>query len=97
MLKAKENVIKYYAVVGTIERFDLFLEVLQKVLPQYFEGIAVRHNPQNRRNAAKKPTPLSQKYRNRLRKLMALEYEFYHFLDDRLLKLNDTLHSLKLP
>ena len=36
---AMKNVNKYFPVVGYVEEFEDFLLVLEKVLPQYFEGI----------------------------------------------------------
>ena len=36
---AKQNVERYYAVVGYLENFPQFLEVLQTTLPQFFSNV----------------------------------------------------------
>ena len=84
LLRAEENVIKYYAVVGTSEQYDLFLDVLENILPQYFKGVTTDYKTQKRLNTAQKSTKLSRQNRNRLKEMMALEYKFYNFIEDRL-------------
>lgn len=38
MQKAKENVEKYYAVVGVLEELNMTLTVLEHYLPKFFAG-----------------------------------------------------------
>ena len=37
--RAIENVEKHFPVVGVLEDLDVSLKLMQKVLPQYFQGI----------------------------------------------------------
>ena len=41
---AKTNVLRNYLVLGTLERYDEFLAVLEHMLPQYFKGIVDLYN-----------------------------------------------------
>ena len=36
---AKENLDRYYTVVGILEYHDLSLKILEKMLPRYFKGL----------------------------------------------------------
>ncbi len=38
MQKAKQNVEKYYSVVGVLEEMDVTLKVLEKYIPRFFTG-----------------------------------------------------------
>ena len=37
--RAKENVEKFYPVVGVLEHFEQSLQLYQRVLPQFFAGV----------------------------------------------------------
>ena len=50
--RAKENIVKYYAVVGLLEHFDLTLKIIQKRLPSFLPVIP--RDPGLRENQAKK-------------------------------------------
>ena len=93
LLQAKENVIRYNAVVGTTENYDIFLTVLEHVLPQFFKGIVKKSKRQKRLNKAKNVKTISPENRSRIEKLMSLEYELYDFIQSRLLQLHQIVSA----
>lgn len=44
LAKAKTNAIEHFAVVGVLESYTSFLEVLSALMPQYFDGIEKEYN-----------------------------------------------------
>ncbi|XP_078698067.1 uncharacterized protein LOC144925793 isoform X1 [Branchiostoma floridae x Branchiostoma belcheri] len=93
--KAKDNVLDKFLVVGILEEFNDTLRVFEHLLPNFFKGaMSVWENPPqwvrqlyNSSKTAKKPTP-SPLIRDRFRRRMKLEYEFYYFV-------RDIFHNLK--
>ena len=87
---AKENVEKYYAVVGVLEQLDKSLEVLENYVPRYFANARKTHNSMyiqwrhRNKNIYKPKTP---KYiKEALKANFTAEYEFYEFCKQRLEK-----------
>ena len=37
--RAKQNIEKYYTLVGTLEELPVFLRLLERILPQFFKGV----------------------------------------------------------
>ena len=86
---AKENVSKYYAVVGITEMWDETLEVLEHHLPFFFKGARdmyaqklkeVRRMSQNFHKGF-----VSEEVKNIVRANFSREIEFYEFCKERLL------------
>ena len=87
LAKAKENVERYYAVVGVLEQFDASLEVLEAYVPRYFAKAAATYKELMRerhvnKNIYKPKTPDS--VRRSLAANFTLEIEFYEFCKHRL-------------
>ena len=49
--QAKENVEKYYSVVGILEDLPLSLQVLEHLLPRFFAGASERQPNQSESNS----------------------------------------------
>lgn len=87
--RAIQNAIKYYAVVGIMEEYNIFLKLLEKLIPQYFLGISTLFNKM-KLNVYRKSRHLEEiTLKNRQILLssntMSLEFEFYKFIKQRLL------------
>lgn len=88
--KAKNNVEKYYKVVGIIENINMTLSVLEDRLPEYFEGAKeLYHNDPDvqkfrMKNAYK--LPVSAEVMQIVRANFTMEIEFYEFCKQRLQK-----------
>ena len=52
--KAKANIRKFYPVVGVLEDFQMTLDVAEKIIPRYFEGISYLYNEGLQRKKEKK-------------------------------------------
>ncbi|XP_030766972.1 uronyl 2-sulfotransferase-like [Sitophilus oryzae] len=83
--QAKENVNRFYPVVGVLEQFDNTLKVLEHKLPQFFKGA------NNIFNATlidifknKKEPEISKSMENTLREPLKNELEFYIWIKKRL-------------
>jgi dermatan/chondrotin sulfate uronyl 2-O-sulfotransferase UST len=85
---AKNNVEKYYPVVGIVEDTNMTLSVLESVMPEYFEGAKLMYNTDpeiqrfQHRNAYK--LPVSQKVLKLVAANFTQEIEFYEFCKQRL-------------
>ncbi|XP_035686198.1 uronyl 2-sulfotransferase-like isoform X1 [Branchiostoma floridae] len=93
--RAKDNVLDKFLVVGILEEFNDTLRVFEHLLPNFFKGaMSVWENPPqwvsqlyNTSKTVKKPQP-SPFIRDKMRRRMKLEYEFYYFV-------RDIFHNLK--
>ncbi|XP_066288134.1 uronyl 2-sulfotransferase-like isoform X2 [Branchiostoma lanceolatum] len=93
--RAKDNVLDKFLVVGILEEFNDTLRVLEHLLPTFFKGaMSVWENPPqwvtqlyNTSKTAKKQKP-SPFIREKMRRKLRLEYEFYYFV-------RDIFHNLK--
>lgn len=85
---ALENVERFYPVVGITEHMNMTLKVLEKVMPEYFEGATEAYYKSNfvlkgRHKTTYKKT-LSEDTLSILRKNFTHEIEFYQFCKQRL-------------
>ena len=83
---AKENVKKYYLVVGVLERFDDTLTMFEKILAQYFKYIRIVYKRNQKtlleRSKTKNKSADPQQVRDYLAKHLAPEIELYKFVVD---------------
>lgn len=95
--RAKQNVNKYYAIVGYVEEIDKFYELLEKTMPQYFDGLEklyvenkeyLKHTTSNTHTKV-----LSQTSRDFIKSRMGYEYDFYYFVKRKLQKQYSMLSS----
>ena len=90
--RAKQIAVKYYVTVGITEKFRNFLELLEYLLPQFFEGIVDFYEDTIPQNVGVRKDILTLSNRKKLQNLMKIEYEFYNFLKGRFFR---QLHGLK--
>ena len=85
--RAKQNVERYYSLVGHVEELEKFYTVLEKTMPQYFRGLNTLYKKKGVRlkkeTATKVKKTLSDSSREYLRSLLGLEYEFYAYIKKR--------------
>ena len=86
MVIAKENVEKYYSVVGVLEKWTETLEVFEHYVPFYFKGVKkvykkfMKEKPINKNNIK----PKIPKYiKDQMSKNFTVEIEFYEFCKQR--------------
>lgn len=90
--KAKSNAVKHYAVIGITEKYEQFLELLEYLLPQFFEGVmSFYFNSKNHRNVGVRKDAVTLKNRRKMQDMMKIEYEFYTFLKARFYSQYDSL------
>ena len=88
--KAKENVEKFYKVVGVTDIMNITLSVIQSKMPEYFQG-AIEEYYQNkdvssRRNINVYKQNISQEVMAKLTDMFSNEIEFYHYCLQRIKK-----------
>ena len=91
MQMAKENVSKFYPVVGVLEMFNETLKVLEHVLPKYFKGSSLiaqkayhdAYKAEKEQNYNHKK-PVSEEIKDLVKRNMTYEIEFYDFCKKRL-------------
>ena len=99
--QAKENVEKYYRVVGVTEKMNMTLKVLEHEMPEYFENAFHVYNTDaeikryQMRNAFK--LPVSEKVMNIVKANLTNEIEFYDFCKQRLLGQYESIISINKP
>ena len=82
--RAKQNVVKYYGVVGLIEEYLPFLEVLSCVFPQYFKGADKMYRKSHEHAyKTKHKDKISPQNKMKLKTAMKYEYDFYDFIKQR--------------
>ncbi|XP_039271717.2 uronyl 2-sulfotransferase-like [Styela clava] len=94
--KAKENVVKYYTVVGIVEDFPNTLRLLEYTLPRYFRrGSEIYKRAKGIINKSKTSKKVSPRLETKLKLEEALRYEmdFYQFVKKRFY---DQLNDLNL-
>merc|ERR1712029_27881 len=87
--KAKFNAEKYFSVIGLSEDFQLSLFVMEHYLPRYFLGASQLYQKRTKKqklNKTKIKEELTAEAKAILRVNMTLEYEFYEFVKERLMK-----------
>ncbi|XP_076304948.1 uronyl 2-sulfotransferase-like isoform X2 [Tachypleus tridentatus] len=93
--KAKENVEKYYSVVGVLEQMDITIKVMEAYLPQFFRGLFKVHKKTGIVNKTSKKDKVPRRIKEMLKRNLKTEYEFYNFIIDRLHKQYRTLKLKK--
>ncbi|XP_072032936.1 uronyl 2-sulfotransferase-like [Amphiura filiformis] len=96
LAEAKRKVDEDYTVVGVAEDYSGFLSVLEKLMPDLFDGIAAKYQMQsegqNKTESTKsiKLSPPSPEVRKIMRERLDMEYKFYEFVKERFeqLKIN---------
>ena len=87
--RAKENVEKFYKVVGITENINMTLQVLEHEMPEYFEGGShIYHTDEEVKNFRMKNAyklPVSDEVMSIVRQNFTQEIEFYNFCKQRLL------------
>ena len=87
--QALKNVETYFPVVGYLENYNQFLELLEYVWPQFFHGARNTYTNMMRGSTLfyKHPTvkteKLSPENTEIMKGRMGLEYDFYHFIKQR--------------
>merc|ERR1712213_135400 len=88
MRRAMSNVEKFYPVVGVTEKMNLTLAVLEKTMPEYFEGATEAYYKSNyvisgrHQNSFRKP--VKEETIKLIRQNFTREIEFYDFCKQRL-------------
>ncbi|KAG8180166.1 hypothetical protein JTE90_020464 [Oedothorax gibbosus] len=83
--KAKQNIERYYAVVGTLEHMNVTLQVLEATLPRFFKGAYnVYRNLGVHRNQNPHKEQVKEEIKEILRANLSAEYELYDFVRQRL-------------
>jgi hypothetical protein len=88
--RAKRAVEEQYSVVGLVERRNLSLAVMEAFLPRWFRGLTLL--PERTSNANRHPAPARPVIKE-LRRRLALDYDFYAFVERRLLVQADGLNN----
>ena len=84
--RAKENVERYYSVVGILEKWNESLELFEHYVPRYFAGIrkvyknSLKNKPRNQNNIKPK---IPQYIKNEMMSNFTMEIEFYEFCKQR--------------
>ncbi|CAG0898774.1 unnamed protein product, partial [Cyprideis torosa] len=90
--KAKQNVERYYAVVGVQEFMDITLKVLEKYIPLFFTNVIEVYNVSkirdglNQQNKNHYKVPVSEPVKEIVRRNFTSEIDFYYFCRQRLFK-----------
>ena len=87
LAQAKQNVIRYFPVVGYLEKFDELVEVLEAVWPRFYRGAVglyrqIKGDAGTRHKTENMSVP-NQATRNTLMPRLGLEYDFYRFIIQR--------------
>ncbi|XP_066145033.1 uronyl 2-sulfotransferase-like isoform X2 [Euwallacea fornicatus] len=83
--RAKENVEKYYRVVGVLEELNTTLSVLEDQIPQFFKGTMMTYERSLLDIYKRKKNPeIPINFRKRVEKKLSKEIEFYYWVRQRL-------------
>lgn len=92
LLRAKNNVRNNYLVVGILEEIDDFVRVLEKIRPSLFQGAFDKLENDERIQSVIKNSrtvglqSVSELTKGIIKKHLAIDYEFYYFIQWRFLK-----------
>ncbi|XP_076028690.1 uronyl 2-sulfotransferase homolog pip-like [Oratosquilla oratoria] len=94
---AQRHVEAWYPVVAVLEEVNATLRVLEDRIPIFFKGITELYHdeleaPHLNRNRQRPPST-DPEVEQKLRQNLTLEYDFYHFLRQRLLRQFDAFNS----
>ncbi|KAJ8022933.1 Heparin sulfate O-sulfotransferase [Holothuria leucospilota] len=82
--RAVYNINKHYDVVGIMEDYLSTLKLLEKLIPEIFEGVVNLYMEEKRvivsKMKTKNKTSISMKARNMLKKEMAIDYKLYNYI-----------------
>ncbi|XP_044732111.1 uronyl 2-sulfotransferase-like [Chrysoperla carnea] len=86
--RAKNNVERYYPVVGVLEELNSTLRILESKLPYFFKGIQKVYfdelmKPHYNKNR-KKPMDVDDDVKKYLKESLSMEYDFYYWIQARL-------------
>ena len=82
---AKQNVQKYYGVVGIMEDMESYFQLLEARYPQLFSGATTVYRNATARNVNTKFShSMKETTRLRLHEFLKCEYDFYRFIKQRL-------------
>ncbi|XP_076367957.1 uronyl 2-sulfotransferase-like isoform X2 [Tachypleus tridentatus] len=97
--QAKQNIEKFYPVVGVLEEMNVTLLVLEEMLPRFFNGaLKLYHNLGIRRNQNTRKEHVSEEVKAILRANLTTEYDLFHFVQHRLhQQLRDILIKKEVP
>ncbi|KAL0272168.1 UNVERIFIED_CONTAM: hypothetical protein PYX00_005247 [Menopon gallinae] len=88
--RARENVEKYFPVVGVLEELNSTLAVFEAKIPMFFKGVQNMYYHEllePHRNANRmKPKTTSPFIRSHLKRQLLTEYDFYYWLKARILE-----------
>ena len=84
--RAKNNIERYFKVVGILEDFELSLKVMETALPKFFNGAAKMYSNSSKKshNKGKSHVILTQENERLLRDKWAVDYELLDFVRKRL-------------
>nr|CAD7446247.1 unnamed protein product [Timema bartmani] len=101
LLRAKANVDRYFPVVGVLEQLNETLAVLENKLPYFFKGVQSLYfrellEPHKNRNR-KRPQIVQADVRKIVESSLHKEYDFYYWLQARLLLQYRSERTLPTP
>ncbi|ELU16142.1 hypothetical protein CAPTEDRAFT_140021 [Capitella teleta] len=100
LVQAIKNVKKHYLVVGVLEDFEGFIEVLEFLLPDYFQGAQEVYTKQGRdlkdRHKTTYKLPVSEQTEQIMRARLFKEYQFYMFVQKRFRRMLEAVRAAKL-
>ena len=85
--KAKQNVMRYYSVVGYMERLEDFFIALEYMIPSFFANATktyrqMQEHSKSRRTQSTKISPSKETVKY-LKTQIPYEYDFYYFVRSR--------------
>lgn len=84
--RAKENVEKYFAVVGVVELMNESLAVLENYVPFFFDGAKENYKKMKEINKNKQKPKIPREIKQSLISNFTTEIEFYEYCKQRLFK-----------
>ena len=96
---AKQNIERYYPVVGVLEHMNETLTVLEHYWPKYFKGALYAYHNVKEVTDFRMPNPyklpVSEEVRSLVKANFTREYEFYEFCKQRLIRQYREIVNLK--
>ena len=85
--KAKENILRYYSVIGYLENVDEYYNALEIMLPHFFEGLVDEYQTRGKafkeKSSGSRKVPPSDVALEEFRNRIWHEYELYRFIKQR--------------
>jgi len=92
--EAKKIILKQFLIIGTVERFDEFLLLLNKKL--FFNEHHFIYKKMNIASNKERIRKIAKTYQSEIQKRNEYDIELYRFVSDNLLKLNEKKNQNKL-